>query len=465
MPAVTLGFEEIEDRLRKLRRRLNSFAAQHAGYVAGSISVFALTLVIVTALRGSPLVFRVTLWLAGAAVLAAAVSGIVILRERWCDTRRAAALADERGRLQDRISTLLASREQRPPSRLASLLLADTLALGARWEPGIIAPRRVPRSLYLLLAALAALGSTAFLSRPVPPAAVAAPGGLEGQIVESQPAAGAEASQVQLEAPQGSQASQPMAGEARTIPGSQDEQGAGGQDGALPAAQGTAHDERSGQRGAGSQLAQQLQQMIRQAFRAEKAGAPQQLAQAEPPPESADRRQDSSDRRGESADGKPGSPRKDGQEDKKRAANDGRATGAGAQPKPGSPGRGEANKPGERGAKDGRVSDSAKGSGAGVGHGGGDLLGGAQGQAAMPGAAEPKTFKVTLTSFLQGLAVKPAPQRRPPSGKVPDQGFAGSSHPPAALSEQQEADDLMRKAEIPPEYEEIVRRVFSRRPE
>jgi len=464
MPAVTLGFEEIEDRLRILRRRLNSFAAQHAGYVAGSISAFALTLVIVAALHGSPSVFQATLWLAVAAVLAATASGIVILRRRWCDTRGVAALADQRGRLQDRILTVLAAREQRPPSRLASLLLADTLALGARWEPRIIMPRRVPRSLYLLLAALTALGSTAFLPRPAPHPAIAAPGGVKGQIVESQQAAGAAASRAQLDAQQNSQASQSGADEAQMVSGSQEEQGSGSQGGMLPMAPGTDHGELSGQGTAGSPMAKQLQHLIRQAFGAEKTGAPQQLALSEPPIQSPDRGQGSADRRGESTDDKPSSPGKDGQQNNQRASNDNQANGAGAPPKPGSPGRGEANKPGERGAKEGQASDSAKGSGAGVGHGGGDLLGGARGQA-MPVAAEPKTFKVTLTSFLQGLAVKPAPQRRPRSGKVPDQGFAAVSPRPAALSEKQEADDLLRKTEIPPEYEEIVRRVFSQRPE
>ena len=79
------------------------------------------------------------------------------------------------------------------------------------------------------------------------------------------------------------------------------------------------------------------------------------------------------------------------------------------------------------------------------------------------GEVDPKTFKITLTSFLQGMPVKPAPQPQAPRGRVSDEGFAAGARTATALSEQQARDDLLRKADIPPEFEDIVRRVFSQR--
>ncbi len=461
MPAVTLGFEEIEDRLRILRRRLNLFAAQHAGYVVASVTAFALALVILAALRASPAVFQLALVLAGVAVLVSVGSALLLLRRRWCDLARAAALADRRGRLQDRILTLLAAREQRPPARLASLLLADTLALGTRWEPRVVAPRRVPRSIYLLLVALMALGSTAFLRHQPPPAAA-----LAGGVTRASAADSSESNQTRIAAAPASPQQQPQhmggsapaqAGDGQMMPGSP---GSPGQAGTLPGAGALGQEGAKAGKRPGARLSHHLQQLIRQAFQAQPMGKPQQLASAAPDPAPGNRGQSSSDRRGD------GEPRPDLPGN--RAQPDGnsrhQAGNAAAPPKPGSSGQGEHDKPGEQKADGGRASDSAKGSGAGGGHGGGNLLGGTRAQA-VAAAGAPKTFKVTLTSFLQGLAVKPAPRRRPPNGKVPDQGFATAASHVASLSEQQEADDLLHKAQIPPEYQDIVRRVFNRHPQ
>ena len=124
----------------------------------------------------------------------------------------------------------------------------------------------------------------------------------------------------------------------------------------------------------------------------------------------------------------------------------------------------QANHPSDRPRESG-ATENGKGSGAGSGSAAGGLLASGSRRGASAAGEEMKTFKVTLTSFLQGVPVKPAPEPKARPGRVADVGLAAPSQSSTALSDQQLGDDLMRKPEIPPEYEEIVRRVYSQRPE
>ena len=77
----------------------------------------------------------------------------------------------------------------------------------------------------------------------------------------------------------------------------------------------------------------------------------------------------------------------------------------------------------------------------------------------------PATFKVTLGSFLRAVEQK-GPRPYQPDKRIATAGVAAvASHAPAGLSNRQLRDDALRKAEIPPEYEDIVRRVYSLRPD
>jgi hypothetical protein len=73
------------------------------------------------------------------------------------------------------------------------------------------------------------------------------------------------------------------------------------------------------------------------------------------------------------------------------------------------------------------------------------------------------TFKLTITSFLRGVEDKDKPPRQTDK----QGGGAGvttdTDATAPALNDQQWRDDALRKAEIPPEYEDIVRRVYSSR--
>ena len=79
-------------------------------------------------------------------------------------------------------SSILRARPR--PSRLAPVLVAQLLALSKKWQPQQIAPRRVPRSVYALLASLLALSSTAFIERrpPAPPPPAQSGAGMTGAM-------------------------------------------------------------------------------------------------------------------------------------------------------------------------------------------------------------------------------------------------------------------------------------------
>jgi len=78
--------------------------------------------------------------------------------------------------------------------------------------------------------------------------------------------------------------------------------------------------------------------------------------------------------------------------------------------------------------------------------------------------SEAKPFKLTITSFLRTAQ---QPGRQPDASAKPAATGAPAIHTgggDAAISERQHPDAALRKVEIPPDYEDLVRRVFSLRP-
>jgi len=177
MPAITLGLAEVEERLRALRRRLNSVTAQHGIYLGASLVTLLVTAVIVVALRASASTFRIAAYASALLMMVIAAACLAYARRRWLDMQCTARLVDVRAQLTDRLSTLIDLRLRRRSSRLAPVLVAQALALGANWQPRQIAPRRIARSILLFIASLLALASTALLERrtlsPVPSPATA----------------------------------------------------------------------------------------------------------------------------------------------------------------------------------------------------------------------------------------------------------------------------------------------------
>jgi hypothetical protein len=146
-----------------LRARLNSLAWQHGIFAGLAILVGALAAVFVAAYFAPPLAFLVIG--AGALVL----GGYALLRtlsRAWrmrASAARAAAVADERGSLKGRLTTLveLADAPRRGP--LWSYLIEDTLARRDEFEPARIERRRVSRSLYGFITSLAVASLAAAL--------------------------------------------------------------------------------------------------------------------------------------------------------------------------------------------------------------------------------------------------------------------------------------------------------------
>ncbi len=161
MPSISLGFEQVEMRLGLIRRRLNLFALQHTLYLGGSLAALSATLLIFLAVRGQTEAFNLALWIVILSGAAACSWAVYALRRRWLSIENVARLADQKGKLDDRLSTLLAHRGN-GPTRLWSLLLTQALTLSSRWDTRVVAPRRIPRSLFYLLGSLAILVATSF---------------------------------------------------------------------------------------------------------------------------------------------------------------------------------------------------------------------------------------------------------------------------------------------------------------
>lgn len=162
MSTIALRVAEVEQRLQLLRRRVNLFRLQHVVYLGGSVLVLLAALLTVAAVRASPTTFRSVFWVsaAGAALSLAGIFMASVRRRANLD--EVARLADRIGGMEDRLTTVIHLRRM-PQSRLAPVLVNQAMELGKRWQPERIAPRRVPRSILLLAASVLLLVSAVFV--------------------------------------------------------------------------------------------------------------------------------------------------------------------------------------------------------------------------------------------------------------------------------------------------------------
>lgn len=461
MPAITLGLAEVEERLHALRRRINAVTVQHGAYVGGSTMLLFCTLLIFAGVRGSASTFRIALWAGALFACSVLVWCVWYLRRRWLDIAAVARLADRRGELMDRLTTLIDLRARPRPSRLAPILIAQVLALSARWHPRRIAPRRVPRSVFLLIASLVVLCGAAFLERRGPePSAAAAAGAprtasLRGSISVARLSASDDGIGAQLAgtAPSRDGAEVPSAKGSRPT-------GQAREPGRAPI--GAAH--RSGDL-PGSDAAQtsltalpdRLQQAIRRAFDGHKADRPDELASRSSSSAANSEGHKAAGRAGQGKHRQNSTRRTEGEVKPETDAKGAQAGRRGSkQPRHGNGGA----------RRDSNAVPNPKFEGTSPAAGDGSSPG-ALANSKLPSATGsgtgPKTFKLTITSFLQAMV----PQGRRPSGNAKRGSGSGPGGvgvgSQVALNERQLNDDAVRKAEIPPEYEDIVRRVYSSR--
>jgi hypothetical protein len=435
MPAITLGLAEVEQRLRTLRRRLNWVTAQQSIYLGASFVTLLVSAVIVVGLRASASTFRVAACTGLLLVVIAALASIAYARRRWLDLPETARVVDGRAQLTDRLATLVDLRLRPRPSRLAPVLVAQALALGGRWQARQIAPRRIPRSILVFIASLLMLAGTGLITRPsVPPPTSTA----TATVVELSAAA---ASAAQRDSPGQSGTTGTLKSPTTLIPG-------GDFSGHAPGAQAgkgqsPSLSPSSPQAMTGSSLTDRLQQTIHHAFGGD---TPEQRTQLASGPGNSSRSDTTTntDRdlphdRGDQPN-RTTSKKADGSGKQKDL---GHATGGerGTQP------QGQANAP-----------QNFQGSSPRAGEGSnprGLLEPNAPGVVA--GQEGSKRFKLAITSFLHAA---PEQAERPGAGAWA--GAAGSASSDVALNKRQLADDALRKTEVPPEYEDLVRRVYSR---
>jgi hypothetical protein len=201
-----------------------------------------------------------------------------------------------------------------------------------------------------------------------------------------------------------------------------------------------------------SQLPDRLQDAIRRAFDAEPIDALRHLGSG---PENA-----ASGRPGGGRDGGRGNEGKEGTMEPptgQRQARGEAAQSSAQEPRESRDQRGRGQNVGQRrDAEHGKPGD-LPGSSAGAGDGSGSVP--PIGTHADLGAAgaDGAPFKLTITSFLAAVERQGMPQWKAGMGKT----TAAAGEAKGELSDRQLNDDALRKAEIPAEYEDVVRRTYS----
>ncbi len=445
MSTISLRVAEVEARVHLVRRRINAFTLQHVAYLAGSTVVLIAVLLIVVGLRAPASVFRAAAWVSVAAIALTVAVAAWWTARRWIGLGDAAVLTDRRADLSDRLTTVVSLRSQPPTSRFMPLLVAQALDLRERWRPRSIVPRGIPRSIFIFAASLALLASTAFLERRgIDSAAAKADKGTEaGQRVKAQqPAAQPQRAELRGDTPgEGPEMEAPRFDDDGKLPSTAD-LGLNAASGGEAPIQGDA-DIR--------EIPDRLQDAIRRAFRAEPMDAMRDVSAKRDERLSGpnrggqlnDERRDGAERDSVPGAGKPGE-------------RDEPARQPVEQPKLGEDQRKDDQRAGQRRDEQGRAGPRA-GASTGAGDGPGEKppigdkadLGDAQG--------EPTTFKLTITSFLAAVDSRGLPQRNAGAAQARTAGKAAGRE----LSNRQLNDDVLRKTEIPPEYEDVVRRAYS----
>src|SRR5947208_13221228 len=169
--------DAIRRQLGRVRWRHDLREAQRALYLLVAVGGRAGTVALLLALCGSVRLFAYgSAGVAGLALLTVGLLGRDA-RRRLLGTARAAAWADRRGSLEDRLATLL-EIAGRDPGRQGAffwpLLLEENVRRLTRWRPERLVPRKLPLApLAAALGAAAALVATLALAprlRPAPPA-------------------------------------------------------------------------------------------------------------------------------------------------------------------------------------------------------------------------------------------------------------------------------------------------------
>lgn len=518
MPAVPLALAEIEERLEEIRYLLNRRSLFTVLAPALGVLLGLAAALVWSAAGATPAIFAAALAASVAVALLALGWAALVLWRRWLSLEEVALLADERAGLKQRLATVLwLSRSGAQPS-MAPVLVADTIGKRESWQAAAIVPRRLPLELaYPIAGAIALL--VAFLLAPrlsAPPEPVAMKMKPPPHPIEKREP---EPPREPPRAQRPEEGAQPLlmphddrdqpAGEPGDAAGSK---GSGGMSEQL--------------RGAIRQALARGGQMDRPREIGRKAvgrgeadvDGSNPLALGQPRGTGAGEkkgdgetgaRPEGSDGKGRESEPEAGAEGKGGQASAKDAAGGQKRGGekGSGEPKGGKPHDGESgaeakpkkDSPGGEAGEQRQPSDVASSiqpqnpviqsnPPRGVGK---DAKGKPiDGQGTQPGGAHPVagpgadpnglfaggdpsaqnrvtrapdgSFKLTLGSFLGDTGGK---RDKPESNeKVPALAERAPSSDPPSLNPNQTGDDALRRADVPPEYEEIVRRIYSARP-
>src|SRR5262245_4652680 len=134
MPAITLGYSQIEQQIRTIRRRRNWLTLQQAIYLCGGVMLLGIAFLIVLAIRGEPLVFTVAFWTTLLSIVLSALAGTRSIWHRWIREAETPRWIDRAAQLDDRLATLVAHHGVPQPPRLLATLTSQLFALRYRWE-------------------------------------------------------------------------------------------------------------------------------------------------------------------------------------------------------------------------------------------------------------------------------------------------------------------------------------------
>lgn len=154
-----LALAEIEDRLRRIRARFNLYIIQHHFYRLGAALSLGIALLVLGAFLLPPWLFTLAAW-----PLLGILSFLFLFFLRrsvidWSNLGIAARRIDAQAGLKERLSTLVAQLTdgvigKEPPSSLWPHLLADNVGHFSDWEVKKVAPSRIPWSVLPFLLAL-----------------------------------------------------------------------------------------------------------------------------------------------------------------------------------------------------------------------------------------------------------------------------------------------------------------------
>ena len=459
MPATELGLADIEERLRSLCRRTNTVTVVHAA------SLCVTTIVLAAALRIGlgPLRFSAPLiWLTGAICLAVLVWAVTYIRRNWLRSAQAARLADRQAELCERVTTLFELGPTATRSPLLPVLLTQVLDLGERWQPQRLVPRPYPRSAYLAALSFLVFAAAPLLESALPPVAVPQSPAAEPAPAAAQEQAGAEPGEPQsmrLAALSGD--GEDLAGEEGGTHDSPPAHGASSTSSTAGAAK-EVRGKLTGNQPRADAKPSALLAGLPDSLRRSAAGARsdgEDTSDGGPAPGKGSQGEgDEDDRKGEGAIRAPNPGL--GRAAKSDDTNEKSKQQGSALPAPNAAKTpANAKLMSKDGPKDPQGTSQGSSPGAGSGSESVTVLG-VRGGAAGADAPATGTFKLTLSSFLN--AIEKSPAQRKGDSKGDAAATDGNGQSPPTVSERQIEDDALRKASIPPEYEEIVKRVYSR---